>query len=154
MAKIRIKKIRDCAVTPHYEHDGDAGMDLYAAEDCILGPGERRLIPTGFQVEVPAGYEMQIRPKSGLALEQGITVLNTPGTVDAGYRGEVGVILFNASDTDFEVRTGEKVAQAVIARVETAEIEEVGELSETGRGEGGFGSTGLNRSPQTAEEKK
>jgi dUTP pyrophosphatase len=151
MPRIRIKKIRDCAVTPHYEHDGDAGMDLYAAEDCVLAPGERRLVPTGFQVEVPAGYEMQVRPKSGLALKRGITVLNTPGTVDAGYRGEVGVILFNSSDTDFEVKTGEKVAQAVIARVEAAEIEEVEELSETGRGEGGFGSTGVGRA---AEEKE
>jgi dUTP pyrophosphatase len=151
MVRIRIRRIRDGAVAPHYEHDGDAGMDLYSAEDCTLKPGERRLVPTGFRVEVPKGYEMQIRPKSGLALKRGITVLNTPGTVDSGYRGEVGVILFNASDGDFEVRTGEKVAQAVITRVETAELEEVEDLSETGRGEGGFGSTGLSRSTQTAE---
>ena len=83
MAKIKIKKIRDNAVTPHYEHDGDAGMDLYSAQDLMLRPGERKLIPTGFQAEVPKGYEMQIRPKSGLALKHGITVLNTPGTVDS-----------------------------------------------------------------------
>ena len=142
MAKIRIKKIRDNAVTPHYEHDGDAGMDLYAVEDSTLCPGERKLIPTGLQVEVPKGYEMQIRPKSGLALKHGITVLNTPGTVDSCYRGEVGVIMLNTAAADYEVKAGEKVAQAVIARVEKAVIEEVEELTETQRGSGGFGSTG------------
>ncbi len=142
MAKIRIKKIRDNAVTPHYEHDGDAGMDLYAVEDFTLRPGQRELIPTGFQVEVPKGYEMQIRPKSGLALKHGITVLNTPGTVDSCYRGEVGVIMLNASDRDYEVKVGEKVAQAVIAKVEKAVIEEVEDLTQTQRGSGGFGSTG------------
>ena len=142
MAKIRIKKIRDNAVTPRYEHDGDAGMDLYAVEDSILRPGQRKLIPTGFQVEVPKGHEMQIRPKSGLALKHGITVLNTPGTVDSCYRGEVGVIILNTSDRDYEVNAGEKVAQAVIARVEKAVVEEVEELTETQRGAGGFGSTG------------
>ena len=142
MAKIRIKKIRDNAVTPRYEHDGDAGMDLYAVEDSVLHPGERKLIPTGFQVEVPKGYEMQVRPKSGLALKHGITVLNTPGTVDSCYRGEVGVIILNTSDRDYEVNAGEKVAQAVIARVEKAVVEEVEELTETQRGAGGFGSTG------------
>ncbi len=142
MAKIRIKKIRDNAVTPHYEHDGDAGMDLYAVEDSSLRPGERKLIPTGLQVEIPKGYEMQIRPKSGLALKHGITVLNTPGTVDSCYRGEVGVIMLNASDQDYEVRAGEKVAQAIIAKVEKAVIEEVEDLTQTQRGSGGFGSTG------------
>lgn len=142
MAKIRIKKIRDNAVTPHYEHDGDAGMDLYAVEDVSLRPGQRELIPTGLQVEVPKGYEMQVRPKSGLALKHGITILNTPGTVDSCYRGEVGIIMFNTSDRDYEVKAGEKVAQAVIAKVEKAVVEEVGELTETQRGPGGFGSTG------------
>ncbi|MFC1672298.1 dUTP diphosphatase [Planctomycetota bacterium] len=145
MTRIRIKKIRDSAVTPHYEHEGDAGMDLYSALDSTLGPGERRLIPTGIKAEVPRGYEMQIRPKSGLALKRGVTVLNTPGTVDAGYRGEVGVILFNTSDEDVEIKAGEKVAQAVICKVETAIIEEVEELSETGRGakENGYSSARL-----------
>ncbi len=142
MVKIRIKKIRDNAVTPRYEHDGDAGMDLYAVEDSSLHPGERKLIPTGLQVEVPRGYEMQIRPKSGLALKHGITVLNTPGTVDSCYRGEVGVIMHNASDRDYEIKAGEKVAQAVIAKVEKAVIEEVEDLTQTQRGSGGFGSTG------------
>ncbi len=142
MTKIRVKKIKDNAVTPHYEHDGDAGMDLYAVEDFTLRPGQRELIPTGFQVEVPNGYEMQIRPKSGLALKHGITVLNTPGTVDSCYRGEVGVIMLNASDRDYEVKVGEKVAQAVIAKVEKAVIEEVEDLTQTQRGSGGFGSTG------------
>jgi dUTP pyrophosphatase len=152
MIRIRIRKLHENAVTPHYAHEGDAGMDLYASEDCILAPGERRLIPVGFQVEMPEGYELQIRPKSGLALKHGITVLNTPGTVDSCYRGEVGVILHNASGRDFEVRTGEKVAQAVVARVETAIVEEAGDLSETERGKGGFGSTGRGPSGVNAED--
>lgn len=151
MAKIRIKKIRDKAVTPHYEHNGDAGMDLYAVEDATLRPGERKLVPTGLQVEVPEGYEMQVRPKSGLALKHGITVLNTPGTVDSCYRGEVGVILLNTSDKDYGVKAGEKVAQAVIAMVERAVIEEVEELTPSQRGAGGFGSTGRKQNRTEAE---
>ena len=153
MAKIRIKKIREKAVTPHYEHNGDAGMDLYAVEDSILRPGERKLVPTGLQVEIPEGYEMQVRPKSGLALKYGITVLNTPGTVDSCYRGEVGVIMLNASNENYEVKAGEKVAQAVIARVERAEIEEVEELTQTPRGAGGFGSTGRKQKRTEGEAK-
>ena len=145
MATIRIKKIRDGAVAPHYEHDGDAGMDLYSAEYLTLRPGERKLVPTGFQVEVPKGYEMQIRPKSGLALKHGITVLNTPGTVDSCYRGEVGVIMLNTSDDDYEIKSGEKIAQAIVAKVEKVVVEEVEELTETRRGSGGFGSTGRKR---------
>ena len=154
MTRIRIKRIRDDAVTPHYEHDGDAGMDLYSVVSSTLKPGERQLIPIGIEVEIPKGYEMQIRPKSGLALKRGVTVLNSPGTVDAGYRGEVGVILFNASDRDVEIRAGEKVAQAVICKVETAVIEEAEELSETGRGSGGFGSTGLGKPEKTVGERQ
>jgi dUTP pyrophosphatase len=143
--KIKIKKISEDAVIPHYVHKGDAGMDIYSIEDRELKPGERAAISTGLKLEIPMGYEMQIRPKSGLAANFGITVLNTPGTIDCGYRGEVKVILFNSSKENYLVKKGEKVAQAVIAKVEEAEIEEADELSETSRGEGGLGSTGLKK---------
>ncbi len=141
--KIKIKKLRPEAIIPKYAHESDAGMDLFSIENYILKPGERKLFGLGFQVEIPNGYEMQIRPKSGLALKHGITVLNAPGTIDSGYRGEIGVILFNTSKEDFEIRKGEKIAQAVISECEFAEIKEVSDLSETSRGQGGFGSTGL-----------
>lgn len=136
-------KIHDKAVIPYYSRHGDAGMDLFAVEDYTIKPGERKLIPTGLKVEVPHGYEMQVRPKSGLALNSGITVLNTPGTVDSGYRGEVGVILFNVSDKSFEIKQGQKIAQAVFTKFEIVELEEASELSVSDRGSGGFGSTGL-----------
>jgi dUTP pyrophosphatase len=142
---IKIQKINQDVVIPHYAHKGDAGMDLYSAEDAVLPAGERKLIGTGLKFEIPTGFELQIRPKSGLAANFGITVLNTPGTVDSGYRGEVKVILFNSSKNDYHVKKGEKIAQAVIARYEEAEIEEVERLSETTRGDGGFGSTGLKK---------
>lgn len=142
--KIKVKKINVEAIIPHYAHDGDAGVDLYSVGDYILEPGQRKLIFTGLKVEVPKNYEIQIRPKSGLALKYGITVLNTPGTVDSGYRGEVGVILFNTSNEIYRIKKGEKIAQAVIMKVEEAEIEEVDELSNSERGENGFGSTGAN----------
>lgn len=143
--KIKIQKISAEAVVPHYVHKGDAGMDLYAVESAELMSGERKMIGTGLKFEIPMGFELQVRPKSGLAANFGITVLNTPGTVDCGYRGEVKVILFNSSKDSYQVKKGEKIAQAVIAKVEEAEIEEVEELSETTRGGGGFGSTGLKK---------
>jgi dUTP pyrophosphatase len=143
--EIKIKKINSEAILPHYMHKGDAGMDLFSCENYILGPGERKLFGIGLKIEIPEGYEMQIRPKSGLTLKYGITVLNTPGTIDSSYRGEVGVILINHRDEDYEIKKGEKIAQAVINRVETAEITEVEELSDSSRGEGGFGSTGLTK---------
>jgi len=136
-------KIHDKAVIPYYSRQGDAGMDLFAVEDYTIKPGERKLIPTGLKVEVPHGFEMQVRPKSGLALNSGITVLNTPGTVDSGYRGELGVILFNVSDKPFEVKQGQKIAQAVFTKFEIVEFEEASELSLSDRGSNGFGSTGL-----------
>ena len=139
--EIKVRKINPDAKIPCYAHPGYAGMDLFSCEDYILKPGERRLFPTGLQMELPKGYEMQIRPKSGLALKHGITVLNTPGTIDSSYRGEVGIILFNSSGENYEVKSGEKIAQAVISKFETASIVEINELSETSRGEGGFGST-------------
>lgn len=129
---------------PEYATEAAAGMDLRAAldEPIVLHPLERRLIPTGLRIELPVGYEAQIRPRSGLALKQGITVLNTPGTIDADYRGEIGVILINLSNTDFTVNDGERICQMVIARHERAEMIEVEELGDTERGDGGFGHTG------------
>ncbi len=129
---------------PKYETELSAGMDVRANidESIVLGSLERAMVPTGLFVELPAGYEMQVRPRSGLAAKHGITVLNSPGTVDADYRGEVRVILVNLSDTPFEINPGERIAQLVVARHERAEWQSVEELSETSRGTGGFGSTG------------
>lgn len=129
---------------PSYKTALSAGMDLCANLDqpIELQPLERKLIPTGLYLEIPAGFEAQVRPRSGLALKNGITCLNTPGTIDADYRGEVGVILANLSNEPFTVNDGERIAQLVIAKHETVSWIEVNELSETQRGEGGFGSTG------------
>ncbi len=129
---------------PHYETKASAGMDLRAHLDqpVTLGSLERKVIKTGLFLELPVGYEAQIRPRSGLAAKKGITVLNTPGTIDADYRGEIGVILVNLSNEPFVVEDGERIAQMVIARHERAEWVEVNELSQTSRGAGGFGSTG------------
>ena len=130
---------------PQYETAFSAGMDIKAflPDGCvILKPLERALIKTGLFIELPEGYEAQMRPRSGLALKKGITLLNTPGTIDADYRGEIGIILVNLSNQDFVVEDGERIAQMVIARHEKAEWEQVEILSETERGEGGFGHTG------------
>ena len=129
---------------PEYATIQSAGMDLRASleEPLTLAPMERRLIPTGLFIALPDGYEAQIRPRSGLALKKGITLLNTPGTIDADYRGEIGVIMVNLSDTQFEVCDGDRIAQMVISRYEKAEWQEVDELDVTCRGEGGFGHTG------------
>lgn len=129
---------------PHYETLASAGMDLRAdlESPITLKPLERAIVPTGLFIELPVGYEAQVRPRSGLAAKKGITVLNAPGTIDADYRGNVGVILVNLSNEDFTVENGERIAQMVIAKHERAEWEEVGTLSDTDRGEGGFGSTG------------
>ncbi len=130
---------------PHYATSQSAGMDLRAnlEESIKLKPLERRLVKTGIFIELPAGYEAQIRPRSGLAFKKGITVLNAPGTIDADYRGEVGVILVNLSNDDFILEDGERVAQIVIAKHEQPSWKEVEELIETERGTGGFGSTGV-----------
>jgi dUTP pyrophosphatase len=129
---------------PAYETAQSAGMDLAAAIDApiTLSPGERSMVPTGLAIALPAGYEAQVRPRSGLAAKNGVTVLNTPGTVDADYRGEVKVILINLGDTAFEIERGMRIAQMVIAPVTQAAFAEVDELPETARGTGGFGSTG------------
>lgn len=130
---------------PAYESTASAGMDLRANLEApvTLGPLERAVIKTGLFIELPEGYEAQVRPRSGLAAKKGVTVLNSPGTIDADYRGEIGVILVNLSGDPFVVENGERVAQLVIAKHERAEWIEVGTLSETVRGEGGFGSTGV-----------
>ncbi|MBO6605429.1 dUTP diphosphatase [Psychroserpens sp.] len=130
---------------PHYETAGSAGMDLRAnlSEPRILKPLERSIVGTGLFIELPIGIEAQVRPRSGLAAKKGITVLNAPGTIDADYRGEIGVILVNLSNDDFVINNGERIAQLVIAKHERAEWNEVGVLSDTVRGEGGFGSTGV-----------
>ena len=141
--EIKIKKTHRDAILPKYAHEGDGGMDLFSLENYLIKAGERKLIETGLQVEIPRGYEMQIRPKSGLTLKYGITVLNTPGTIDSGYRGDVGVIVINHDKEDYEVKKGQKIAQAVINKIERVSIIESENLSNTKRGEGGFGSTGL-----------
>lgn len=129
---------------PAYQTDDAAGMDLYAAVDTpiTLAPGEHALVPTGLSMALPAGHEAQVRPRSGLAAKHGVTVLNTPGTIDADYRGEVKVILINHGQAAFEITRGERIAQMLIAPVTRATLEEVSELPDTLRGEGGFGSTG------------
>jgi dUTP pyrophosphatase len=131
---------------PNYETSASAGMDLRASltESRILKPLERTIVGTGLFIELPMGSEAQVRPRSGLAAKKGITVLNAPGTIDADYRGEIGVILVNLSNEDFTINNGERIAQLVIAKHERAEWEDVIELSDTERGDGGFGSTGVS----------
>ena len=131
---------------PHYETDFSAGMDLRANidEPIMLKPLERTIVKTGLFIELPLGFEAQVRPRSGLAAKKGITVLNAPGTIDADYRGEIGVILVNLSNEAFEIQNGERIAQMVIAKHEQISWEEVDSLGETSRGAGGFGSTGNN----------
>lgn len=131
---------------PKYTTSASAGLDLRAnlPESVVIKPGEWKLIPTGLHVELPIGYEAQVRPRSGLAYKYGITVLNSPGTIDADYRGDVGVILINHSKTEFEIKSGERIAQLVIAKHEQAEWQRVEELGNTDRGADGFGSTGKN----------
>ena len=123
--KLKIKRISDKAVLPNYAHEGDSGLDLYAVKELILKPGERGLVHTGIQIELPKNTEAQIRPRSGLALKHGITTLNSPGTIDEGYRGEIGVILINHSDETFKVEEGMKIAQMVVKPVLKVEITEV-----------------------------
>ena len=129
---------------PEYNTSGSAGMDLraYLESSIILEPGERKLIPTGLQIELPEGTEAQVRPRSGLAFKHGITVLNSPGTIDADYRGDIGVILINHSKYSFEIKNGERIAQLIIAKHETVSWLPVDTLEDSERGSGGFGSTG------------
>lgn len=147
MKQVLIKKLNHAKdlPLPNYESVSAAGMDLRAAvtEPVTIKPGERTMIPTGLQMAIPEGFEAQIRPRSGLAIKNGITMLNTPGTIDADYRGEVKVIAINLGEEEFEVNHGDRIAQMVIAPVTQFPVVEVDELNETERGEGGFGSTGV-----------
>ena len=149
MTKIAIQRLPHATdlPLPRYETAHAAGLDLMAcvSSDLVLAPGRRALVPTGFAIALPEGFEAQVRPRSGLALKQGITVLNAPGTIDADYRGEIGVILINHGEAAFTITRGLRVAQLVIAPVVCATLVEAAELSATGRGEGGFGSTGSGR---------
>ena len=139
---LKVKKLNPAATLPSYAREGDAGLDLFAVKAMVIEPGKSALVPTGIAIELPSGTEAQVRPRSGLALKHAITVLNTPGTVDEGYRGEVGVILINHGATAFTVEAGMKIAQMVVSpRIQVAVVE-VPELSDTQRGAGGFGSTG------------
>jgi dUTP pyrophosphatase len=141
--QLRIQKIHPAAELPSYAHGPaeDAGMDLRAVEDVTLEPGVPRLVPTGLTVEIPAGYEAQVRPRSGLALKHSITMPNTPGTIDPGYRGQIRVILLNLGSEPYTVRAGDRIAQMIVARYEAVEWLE-SELSDSERGAGGFGSSG------------
>ena len=141
--KLKFKRIHPDAVLPEYAHPSDAGMDVKSIDDLVIAPGKRALVHTGLVMALPPMYEAQVRPRSGLALKKGVTVLNTPGTIDSGYRGDVGVILINLGEEDFEIKKGDKIAQIVIAPVTVAEIVETDVIDDTDRGEGGFGSTGV-----------
>lgn len=140
--KLKVQKVHSEAIIPNYAHKGDAGLDLYSVEEVRINPSETALIKTGIKIELPPQTEAQVRPRSGLALKHGITVLNTPGTIDEGYRGEVGVVLINHGKETFVVEKGMKIAQMIVKPVWYVEVDEVEELSETERAEGGFGSTG------------
>jgi len=131
-------------LAPRKAHADDAAYDLRANAEAVLAPGTVQLVPTGLFLELPAGYEAQVRPRSGLALKRAVTVLNTPGTIDAGYRGEVGIILFNAGHEDFRVARGDRVAQMVIQKLPDVVLEPAPELAQSDRGAGGFGSTGTH----------
>jgi len=143
LPKFRIQKLSEHAILPRYAHGPaeDAGMDLHAVEDVSLAPGETKLVPTGLAIELPPGYEAQIRPRSGLALKYSITLPNSPATIDPGYRGELRVILLNLGRNSFEIHRGDRIAQMVISRYEAVEWEE-GDLAASARGAGGFGSSG------------
>ena len=144
MTKILIKKLSEETIIPKYETENSSGMDIVANinKEVEILPGEKSIIPSGFSLSIPKGFEIQIRPRSGLAAKKGISVLNTPGTIDSDYRGEVKVILINLSKEKFIVENGMRIAQMIVSPVIQAELEEVKELPSTSRGDGGFGSTG------------
>ena len=141
---VKFRRIDPSAELPTYAHPGDAGMDIRSIEELVIEPGARALVHTGLVMVLPPGYEAQVRPRSGLALKNGVTVLNTPGTIDEGYRGEIGVILANFGSEPFKVEKGTKIAQIVVAPCTRAEIVETAEMDDTVRGTGGFGSSGLS----------
>jgi len=142
MVTIKIKLLDKTIPVPCYAHKGDAGLDLYSTVDCIIEPFERKKIPTGIKVLIPEGYAGFVQPRSGIALKYGIGIVNTPGLIDSGYRGEICAILINYDpDNSFHIKKGDKICQMVIKKVEEVKIELVEELDKTDRGEGGFGST-------------
>ncbi len=140
--QLEVKRLAPNAAVPVYAHPGDAGMDLHANEELTLNPGDSGIVRTGIAIALPPGTEAQVRPRSGLALKHGVTVLNAPGTIDEGYRGEVGVILINHGSVPYRIEKGMRIAQMVVQPVLRVDVVETEELSETRRGEGGFGSTG------------
>ncbi len=141
--RIEIKLLNENAVIPQYQTKGAAGFDLHAAEACVIEPGKSALVGTGLAIAIEEGYELQIRPRSGLAAKNQISVLNSPGTVDSDYRGEIKVILVNHGNNTFDVKTGDRIAQGVVAQAIQAKFVVVEKLDETVRGSGGFGSTGI-----------
>lgn len=142
--KLLIKLLDTEMAAPRYQHPGDAGLDLPSRIDLVLGPGERALVPTGLAVAIPDGYAGFVLPRSGLAIRHGITMVNAPGLIDSGYRGEVALILLNTDRTEpFAIKRGDRIGQLVLQRVETATVEITGELDATSRGDGGFGSTSV-----------
>ena len=143
MYTVRFVKLNEFAQMPHKAHEDDAGFDLYSCEDYLLKAHAYGAVATGICIELPRGTEGQVRPRSGLAAKNGITVLNAPGTIDAGYRGEVKVILINHSDTDFEITKGMRIAQLMVKSIFQTEFIEVSSIEDTDRGAGGFGSSGL-----------
>jgi dUTP pyrophosphatase len=149
MIEVKVKKLHPLAVIPVYMTEHAAGMDLCTVVDApvVLNPGERTLLPTGLAMEIPPGYEGQVRPRSGLALKQGIALVNSPGTIDADYRGEIGVIIINHGSEPVEFLPGDRIAQMIIAPVTRANLVEVEELNDSTRSSGGFGHTGVNKKP-------
>lgn len=144
MVKVKIKCLDKSLPLPGYAHAGDAGIDLFSSIVCEIKPFERKLIPTGIKISIPEGYAGFIQPRSGLAIKNGIGIVNSPGLIDSGYRGEVNVILINFDNKNiFKIKKGDKICQMVIKKVEYAELVEVDELDDTVRGENGFGSTGI-----------
>jgi len=140
---LKIRRVHPDASLPSYAHEGDAGLDIRSVEELEIAPGARALVHTGLVFMLQPGWEAQVRPRSGLALKHGVTVLNTPGTIDAGYRGEVGVILANFGTDPLKIAKGDKIAQIVVSPVVRADIVETNEIEATERGSGGFGSTGV-----------
>src|ERR1700735_5716911 len=151
VADVLIQRLDPALPLPSYAHPGDAGCDLYAAQDVDLGPGERALVPTGLAIALPAGYAAFVHPRSGLAARHGVTIVNAPGTVDAGYRGEIRVILMNTDAVNpVRLQRGDRIAQLVVQRVERPVFDEVERLPGSARGEGGFGSTGGHAAAATS----
>lgn len=154
MVKVKVQRIKEDVALPRYAHEGDAGMDIFAAESVTIQPMERVLVSTGIKLEIPHGYECQVRPKSGLALNHGITLTNTPGTIDSGYRGEIRVIMMNLGKEPYKVEAHQKIAQLVFSKFESAELDETAELNGSNRGAGGFGSTGVQKGEEHEQRHK